>query len=86
MRGVAANMVLPAALSMIVADNRLLAWYGPGPWPSWVPRTWQMESMLMWRNYSLLLAVITSLVSVPRWQSILGIAVSILFVVYLGGQ
>jgi hypothetical protein len=45
-----------------------------------------MESMLMWRNYSLLLAVFASLVSLPRWQSILGLAVSVLFVFYLGGQ
>ena len=54
------------------------AYYVPSP-PA-APR-----SMLSWRNWSLAVGIIASLVSVPKWQSLVALTVVILlfaFIVY----
>lgn len=85
-RIVAAWIVLPSILSMWIADRSLTTKFGAGPWPSWVARPKELELILMWRNYSLLLVLAMSFISMPRWQSIVGIVAALVFVFYLSGQ
>ena len=85
-RTASAWIVLPSVLSMWIADRSLTTKFGAGPWPSWVARPQELECILMWRNYSLLLALALSFISFPRWQSIVGIVAALVFVFYLSGQ
>jgi hypothetical protein len=85
-RTVAAWLVIPAFLSMYIANEQLNNTYPGGPWPSWVERPKGLELMLMWRNYSLIIMLVASLISIPRWQSIVGIVGLALFLLLFGPQ
>jgi hypothetical protein len=83
-RTAAAWIVIPAFLSMFIAHQHLIFTY---PLPS-VPmeRPRGLELTLMWRNYSLLLVVAASLISLPRWQSLVGIVGIVIFLFLYGTQ
>jgi hypothetical protein len=84
-RTVAAWIVIPAFLSMVIAHEHLNSTY-PMPFPWGVERPRGLEMTLMWRNYSLLLAVAVILISVPRWQSLVGLVGMVLFFFLYGSQ
>jgi hypothetical protein len=71
---------------MYIAEQRLLAKFGANPWPSWVERPRELDWLLTRRNYSLLVVIAASLISIPRWQSIIGLIGVVLFIIYLSGQ
>jgi hypothetical protein len=52
------------------------------PWPSLLPMPRSFETAVWWRNLSLLLAVALGLVSLPRWQSILGLVLTLIYAAY----
>ena len=85
-RTVAAWLVLPAFLSMYIANEQLNSTYPGGPWPSGLERPRVLELMLMWRNYSLLVVLGASLISIPHWQSIIGIVGLVIFLLLFGSQ
>ena len=73
-------IVIPAFLSMFIAHYHLTHTYTV-PFASWIERPRGFELTLMWRNYSLLLVVATSLISLPRWKSIVGLVRTALFLI-----
>ena len=83
-RTVAAWIVIPAFLSMFIAHQTLIRMYRV-PYPGWIEQPEGMKQILMWRNYSMLIVVAMSLISLPRWQSIVGLICTALFL-YLWGS
>jgi hypothetical protein len=83
-RSVAAWLVLPAFVSMFVANKQLNTKY-PGPFPAYLPRPGELEWLLWWRNWSLIALVVCALVSLPRWQSLVGLGALLLFFLLFGG-
>jgi hypothetical protein len=83
-RTVSAWIVIPAFLSMFIAHQVLKSKYRV-MYPDWIEQPAGMKLILMWRNYSLLAVVATSLISLPRWQSIVGLISTALFL-YLWGS
>jgi hypothetical protein len=84
-RTVAAWIVVPAFLIMFMAHQHLIYNF-PTPFPSGVERPNDLEVTLMWRNYSFLVVAAASLISSPRWQSLLGIVATIVFLFLYGSQ
>jgi len=85
-RSVAAWIIFPALLSMFIAHQQILSpQYCCMPLPLNAP-TRPPAWILYWRNLSLLLAVVAILISLPRWQSLVGIAATILFFYLYGSQ
>ena len=55
------------------------------PWPMDAPNrppAW----IFNWRNYSLVILAVVILVSLPRWQSLVGLAALVLFLFLYGSQ
>ena len=77
----AAWTVLPAFMSMFVAHQYLIHNFPVGDYLAPRPPQW----VLMWRNVSLLMVVGCVLVSIPRWQSLLGIVGIVVFFFLFGG-
>src|SRR5829696_7838727 len=84
LRTIAAWLVIPAFLSMFMAHDHLTRTY-PVPFPSWIETPRGFELTIAWRNYSLLLVVATSLIALPRWQSVAGLVGTAVFL-YLWGS
>jgi hypothetical protein len=76
-RTVAAWTVIPACLSFIVAENELATRFPGGAWPSWAARPAAFEWILWWRNSSIEIALACGLISLPRWQSLAGLALAL---------
>lgn len=89
MRRIAAWLVIPALISLYLANQNLIKSYPSGAiWmvrDSGMPRPSLFVWLLWWRNTSFLLALAASLISLPRWQSVLGIVGLILFMYLYGG-
>jgi hypothetical protein len=80
-RTIAAWAVLPTFASMFVANQYIIRNFPVGDYLAPKPP----QSILMWRNVSLVTVVICILVSIPRWQSLLGIGGIIVFFFLFGG-
>ena len=82
----AAWVVILAFLSMFIAHQQILSpKYCCMPWPMDAarrPPAW----IFHWRNYSLVILAVAILVSLPRWQSLAGIAALVLFLFLYGSQ
>ena len=78
-RRVAAWIVILAFVSLFIAHQQILApQYCCMPWPMDAPNrppAW----IFYWRNFSLLLVVLALIISVPRWQSLVGILGLVVF-------
>jgi hypothetical protein len=85
-RTVAAWVVIPALLSMFIAHEQILSpEYCCMPWPidsARRPPAW----IFHWRNYSFVILAVAILVSLLRWQSLVGIAALVLFLFLYGSQ
>jgi hypothetical protein len=85
-RAIAAFVVIPALISMFVAHQQLLLpKYCCMPWSEGHPNR-PPEWIFLWRNCSLLLIVIASIASLPKWQSWVGLAGTALFLFLYGSQ
>ena len=85
-RTVAAWTIIPAFLSMFMAHQKILSpEYCCMPWPMDAPNRPPMW-IFYWRNYSLLVVVAAILVSLPRWQSLVGIVGIVLFLFLYGSM
>jgi hypothetical protein len=82
-RTVAAWTTLVAFVSMFAAENILTSKYGARSWPDPAARPSLLEWLLFWRNGSLVLALATGLISLPRWQSWVGLALTIAYTYFL---
>src|SRR5262249_10095536 len=76
-RRVAAWTTLIAFISMVVAENTLSSKFGTRSWSDPAARPTLFEWLLLWRNCSLLFALVTGLIALPRWQSWVGLALTI---------
>jgi hypothetical protein len=72
-------IVLPAFVSFYIAQRVMLNQYPPvymAPRPP--------EWLLLWRNFSLCIALLSGLIGLPRWQAILGLLATVLFLFLVG--
>src|SRR5215510_13156771 len=85
-RTVAAWTIIPAFLSMFIAHQQILSpQYCCMPMPMDAPNrppAW----IFYWQNFSLLIVVVAILISLPRWQSLVGIGAMVLFLFFYGQQ
>jgi hypothetical protein len=74
-------MVIPAFISLVLAESRLVAMnpQGYGPWPSLLPRPPSFDRIMLWRNISFIIALATGIISLPRWQSLVGLCLTIFY-------
>lgn len=82
-RTVAAWTALLAFVSMFVAENLLTTKYSGGPWPEGMPRPSLLEWLLIWRNVSFIVALVTGLISLPRWQSLVGLSLTLVYTYFV---
>lgn len=76
-RTVTAWLVIVALVSMLAAEEMIRGY--PRPWPGDFPMPAALQWIIYWRNVSLLALVILIVVSIPRWQSLIGIAALAIF-------
>src|SRR5713226_8745786 len=83
-RTIAAWATIPCFLCFVVSQQTIehMNPVGNGPWPSGLPRPKSFEVMLQIRNCSLLLALIAGFISLPRWQSVVGLGLTITYLAY----
>jgi len=84
MRTAAAWLVIIVFISLLVAEEMIRGY--PRPWPGNIPMPPELESIIYWRNLSLLAIAFLILVSIPRWQSLVGIAGLIIFFFFFGSM
>ncbi len=82
-RSVAPWTTLVAFVSLFAAENILTTKYGARSWPDPASRPGFLEWLLFWRNGSLVLALLAGLISLPRWQSWVGLALTIAYTYFL---
>jgi hypothetical protein len=87
-RTITAWGALLALVSLFAADitaNSLhpAGWYMPLPQNLNLPTTPTFEMAVAWRKFSLLAVVALSVVSLPRWQSLVALALTIAYIAYL---
>src|SRR5579883_276576 len=87
LRKAAAWITLPAFLFMFIAEGAMshMNPTGFGPYPI-SPRPLSFEFWLFIRNLFFLIALVTGLISIPRWQSLLGLTLTLLFAVWIYNQ
>src|SRR6266487_5659493 len=83
MRTLAAWTTLLAFVSMFVAENVLTTKYSGGPWPEGMPRPSLHQWLLLWRNASFIVALVTGLISLPRWQSLVGLSLTLAYAYFV---
>ena len=69
-------MAFPAFIALIFAQSKVDSINPAGanaPWPDVLPRAPEFDTWLSVRNWSLLIAIILGVVSLPRLQAILGL-------------
>jgi len=78
-RKIAAWIVIPAFLLMFISDTWLVRMnpVGRGPWPDPLPRPRAFEILLWIRNLSFLLALTTGIFSLPKWQAMIGLTLTL---------
>ncbi len=79
-RTVTAWLVIAAFVSMMLAEDKIRGY--PRPWPGDVPMPLALQWFIWWRNVSLLAVLALILVSIPRWQSLVGFAGLVIFFVF----
>lgn len=79
----AAWLTIPVLASAFIAHQAIISKYVL-PLPDGAPRPRDLDMLLLWRNWSLLLTVFCVLASLPRWQSIVGLAGIIIFFYFFG--
>lgn len=77
-------VVIPVFAIALIADVSIaeINPFGRGPWPEGLPRPATLEILLMIRNISFLVALITGLVCLPRWQAIVGLLLTVGYFAY----
>jgi hypothetical protein len=76
--------IIPACLSTFIAHQIILSKYVlPLPYDVQTPIV--LKILLWWRNLSLLLVLLSSVASLPKWQSIAGLAFIVFFLFFYGG-
>jgi hypothetical protein len=75
-RIVAAWATIFCFVSLFIAHNTLNSYCCP-PWPLNAPRP--PEWIFTWRNGSVIAVFITGFISFPRWQSLVGLGVTALY-------
>src|SRR5262245_55094760 len=80
-RDVAGWITIAAFIGMVIAQGRLDSMnpLGNAPWPESLPRPESYDMWLSIRNASLLIALVVGIVSLPRWQSLVGLALTIIY-------
>src|SRR5262245_66547739 len=79
-------LTIPACLSTFIAHQIILSKYIlPWPYEYKAQMPTLLKLLLWWRNLSLLLALLSSVATLPRWQSITGLVFIALFLLIYGG-
>lgn len=80
-RAIAGWLTISAFACVLVADNAMINMnpQGTGPWPNTLPMPKSFAWWLLIRNASLLVALGAGLISLPRWQSILGLTLTVIW-------
>jgi hypothetical protein len=79
-------LTIPACLSTFIAHQIILSKYIlPWPYEYEAQAPTLLKLLLWWRNLSLLLALLSFLATLPRRQSITGLAFIALFLLIYGG-
>jgi hypothetical protein len=83
-RKIAAWIIIPAFLLMFISDAWIVQMnpVGRGPWPDLLPRPRAFEILLWTRNLSFLLALITGIWALPRWQALIGLTLTLALAIY----
>jgi hypothetical protein len=86
-RDITTASVLPLFAVMLLSAL-VSNWLSPNPisfgrYPDLIPRTLQFEVALWCRNISFLAALITEVASLPKWQAVLGLILTLSFAFYL---
>jgi hypothetical protein len=79
-RTVTAWLVIAAFISLLTTEEMIRGY--PRPWPGDVPMPPALAWFIYLRNLNLLVLACLILVSIPRWQSLIGIAGLIIFFVF----
>ena len=74
-------MTLCALVSVLVAHHELNVNFPGKPWPE-IPRPPAFFTLLWWRNISILAVAGLGLLSIPKWQSMVGLVGLILFLFF----
>jgi hypothetical protein len=80
LRKFAAWAVIPAFISLVIAHEIIITKYPSAIGYSSAPRLPQW--LLWWRNGGLLTVVLFSLISIPKWQSLLGLSGVIIYLYF----
>ena len=83
-RTIAAWAAIPCFVCVVVSEQTIAHMnpVGNGPWPSAFPRPKLFDVMLQIRNFSILLALMAGFISLPRWQSFVGLGLTITYLAY----
>jgi hypothetical protein len=83
-RKIAAWIVIPAFLVTFISDAWIVKMnpVGRGPWPDLLPRPRAFEIWLGTRNISLLVALVTGVYALPRWQAVIGLTLTVILATY----
>ena len=83
-RKVAAWFVLADFLLMFIAQQKINGMnpQGVGPWPELLLRPSSWENWLRIRNYSFLIALLIGLFSLPHWQAVLELILTLTYAFY----
>lgn len=79
-RTVTAWLVIASFVSMMLAEDQIRGY--PRPWPGNVPMPPALQWFIWWRNVSLLAVLALTLVSIPRWQTLVGFVGLVIFFVF----
>lgn len=76
-RTVTAWLVIAAFVSMMIAENQIRGY--PRPWPGHIPMPTELAWFIWWRNVSFVAVLGLIIVSIPRWQALVGFVGLVLF-------
>jgi integral membrane sensor domain MASE1 len=80
-RLIATQGVFVAIVSLIFSESAFMSSYSYPADPNHPPPGW----LLAWRLGSLILLLLFSVISIPRWQALIGLLAAFLFIYYLQG-
>jgi len=82
-REIASWAVILAFVVMFISEEMMVGMnpQGYGPWPDLMPRPKSFEFWLWSRNISFLTAVLTGVFSLPRWPSVVGLTLTLVYTV-----
>jgi hypothetical protein len=83
-RTVTAWLVIVAFILLLALEDTIRGYRRP--WSGDIPMPPALAMFIYWRNLTLLALAVLILVSIPRWQSLVGIAGLVIFFFFFGSM